>query len=186
MKTKDLILISLFAAITVVLSFFTIPIGVVPISLQTFGVYLAGGILGKKNALFSILIYVLLGVIGLPVFSGSIKSGPAAIIGPSGGFIIGFIIAAFVIGYIVDLGYNKHSNKSSKYFFISFGMIIGTLIIYILGVAQLIHYLKIDFLKAISLGVTPFLIGDGLKIVIAVIVSNIIRIQLKKEKLYIL
>ena len=93
--TKELVLIAMFAAVMAVCSWISIPIGAIPVTLQTFGVFCALSLLGGRNGSFSIAVYILLGAIGLPVFTG-FKGGLAALTGPTGGYILGFILMALL------------------------------------------------------------------------------------------
>ena len=98
-KTTYLALCGLFAALMAICSFITIPLGFtpVPVNLGTLGVFLAGGILGRKYGTISIAVYVLLGAVGVPVFAG-LRGGLGVLAGPTGGYIIGYIVAAFLAG----------------------------------------------------------------------------------------
>mgnify|MGYP004448578223 FL=1 len=102
MKTKDFVQISLFAAILCILAPLSIPLaGGIPISLSNFAVLLAGVLLGKKKGLLATLLYIFLGIVGLPVFS-SYQSGLSVLFGMTGGFIIGYIPLAYISGYFSD------------------------------------------------------------------------------------
>ena len=161
-NTKYLILTGLFAALTAIGAYIYIPLPIspVPITLQTFFTLTAGGILGKKYGFFSQLIYILLGVIGLPVFAGG-AGGIGILFGPTGGFIFGFIAA----GYISGISKNGFLNKLLY-------MILAVLSIYILGILGLMFVTKVGLIQAITMGVTPFIIGDLLKIILAAYLSN--------------
>jgi Uncharacterized conserved protein len=112
MNIRQMTLISLFAALTAVGGFISIPLYPVPLTLQTLFTLLAAMILGSVMGASSQIIYVLLGVIGLPVFAG-FKAGIGILFGPTGGFLLGFIISAYIIGKIVEL-------KKKRIFFIIF------------------------------------------------------------------
>ncbi len=103
LKTKGMVLCALFAALTGVGALIAIPLPFtpVPITLQTFFIFLAGALLGKYLGALSQLIYLLLGVVGLPVFAKG-SSGIGALLGPSGGYLVGFIPAAFLVGYLLE------------------------------------------------------------------------------------
>ena len=100
-STKDMTLIELFAAITTACSFIRIPIGPIPFTLQTFAVFATAGILGAKRGSISMIVYVLLGAVGIPVFGG--KGGYAVLAGPTGGYITGFIVSVFVAALIIKI-----------------------------------------------------------------------------------
>lgn len=181
MKTKELVLTALFAAITCVLSIISIPIGAVPITLQVFAVVLAGAILGAKLGFFSQLVYAFLGAIGLPVFSG-MTGGFSVIVGPTGGYIIGFVLAAGIIGWIVEFGYRKLKKIGSNAM-ILVAMIIGLVVIYLIGMIQLSLVLKMPISAAFKAGVVPFIGIDFIKIIAAWMVAVPVRHALKKAKL---
>lgn len=181
MNVKQMTLIALFAAVTCVLSIVTIPLGPVPFTLQVFAVVLAGAILGGKMGLFSQLIYTLIGAIGLPVFSG-MKGGIGVIVGPTGGYIIGFILAAGFIGFGVQWGEKKFIRPVSNV--VTFCvMVLGLIVIYGIGMVQLAFVLDMGMGKAFAAGVAPFLLPDFLKVVAAFAISLPIRATLKKAGL---
>lgn len=181
MNVKQMTLTALFAAVTCVLSIVTIPLGPVPFTLQVFAVVLAGAILGGKMGLFSQLIYTLIGAIGLPVFSG-MKGGIGVIVGPTGGYIIGFILAAGLIGFGVQWGEKKFTRPVSNV--VTFCvMVLGLIVIYGIGMVQLAFVLDMGMGKAFAAGVAPFLLPDFLKVVAAFAISLPIRATLKKAGL---
>ena len=169
-KIKDIVLISLFSAIIVVCSFITIP-AVVPFTLQTFAVFLCLNILGAKKGIISILIYIFLGVVGLPVFSG-FNGGIGALLNVTGGYIIGFVFSALIFWVITSV-FNKKSRKIIK-IIASFVGLIGC---YIFGTLwYVLLYIKngdsISFISALTICVLPFIIPDILKIVLSVVISE--------------
>jgi biotin transport system substrate-specific component len=111
------------------------------------------------------IIYVMLGVIGLPVFAG-FKAGIGILFGPTGGFLFGFIISAYVIGKIIEL------KKEKNIFYYFLAGIIGTIILYIIGITQLSLVTGIGIKKAIAVGMLPFLPGDILKIIAASFIAR--------------
>lgn len=100
-QVRDMTKIAIFTALLCILAPMSIPIGPVPISLTTLVIYLSLYILGMKKGTISFLIYLLLGLVGLPVFSGY-SGGPAKLLGPTGGYIIGFLFIALIGGYVID------------------------------------------------------------------------------------
>ena len=168
-KTKYLILTGLFAALTAIGAYIYIPLPIspVPITLQMFFTFMAGGLLGKKYGFFSQLIYVLIGAIGLPVFAGG-AGGIGILFGPTGGYVLGFMAAGYVAGMSKD-------NYLSKVIY----MMLGLVFIYLLGTVRLMYVVQVDFIKALTMGVTPFIIGDLIKVALAaylsVKLSNYIR-----------
>ncbi len=168
-KTKYLILTGLFAALTAIGAYIYIPLPIspVPITLQMFFTFMAGGLLGKKYGFFSQLIYVLIGAIGLPVFAGG-AGGFGVLFGPTGGYVLGFLAAGYIAGFSKDI-------------FVSnlLYMLLGLIVIYLLGTTRLMMVMQVDFIKALTIGVTPFIIGDLMKVALAaylsVKLSNYIR-----------
>lgn len=167
-KTKDMVLIAFVSALIAVCAQITIP-AAVPFTLQTLAVFLAGSILGLKRGTASVLIYILLGVIGIPVFS-NFSCGAAALLGPTGGYIIGFIATAVITGFVKD-------KFGGKLWVTALGMTIGLLVCYIFGTIWfLIVYNntkgEMDIINALHICVIPFLLFDLLKIGIAALISN--------------
>ena len=169
---RQMTLVSLFAALTAVGAFTSIPLYPIPLSLQTLFTLLAGMTLGSAIGASSQIIYVLLGVIGLPVFAG-FKAGIGILFGPTGGFLFGFIISAYVIGKIMEL------KKEKNIFYYFMAGIIGTIIIYIIGVTQLSLVTGIGTKKAIAVGMLPFLPGDILKIIAASFIASKLKLVIK-------
>jgi len=139
--------------------FLTIPMVPVPITMQTFAVLLVGSALGPARAAVSLGLYLVLGVAGLPVFAGNASGSLFAL--PSGGYIVGFVVASVVVGWFANLAWDRHVLKT----LLSFG--IGSLVIYAFGAPWLAASLHLDLWTAIMVGVVPFLIGDALKALLA-------------------
>jgi biotin transport system substrate-specific component len=164
-KTKEMILVALFAALTAVGAFIKIPIGPAPITLQFFFTALAGILLGPYLGALSQLIYVVLGLCGVPVFTAG--GGPSYIFNPTFGYLIGFIIVPFVIGKIIGMA----KKPSLLRYFLS--CILGVLIIYAIGVPYMFMIFKvvthtdITFLKTLVMGCIVFLPGDIIKCIAA-------------------
>ncbi len=162
---RGLVYAALFGAGTAAGAYIIVPIPPVPITLQTLFLYLAGALLGGRLALLSQVVYVLLGIIGLPVFAGG-KAGFGVLFGPTGGYLIGFLPAAYIVGK-----WNEVLNAPS-FPTVLVSMIVGTIPVYLLGVLQLSFVAKLDLVKAVSVGMLPFLIGDGIKIVAAALLAG--------------
>jgi biotin transport system substrate-specific component len=160
---------ALFTALIVVGAYLRIPVGPVPIVLSNFFVILAGVVLGPKWAASSVGLYLLLGVFGLPVFAGG--GGLAYLAGPTGGFLIGYLPAAVVAGFVSGRGQGNVARDFA-------GLTLGALMIYLIGVPWLKVVLKASWVESLALGIFPFLIGDGIKIVAAVIVSRIVKTRM--------
>jgi len=165
LKTDGMILCALFAALTGVGGLIAIPLPFtpVPITLQTFFTFLAGAILGKYLGALSQLIYILLGVVGLPVFAKG-SSGIGVLLGPSGGYLLGFVPAAFLVGWILE------KKEKPPLELIVLAMIVGLLAIYLPGVGWLMWVTRLSLVKALFLGALPFLPGDGVKIVVGALI----------------
>lgn len=170
MKSRDIALIALFTALTAVGSIVKIPLGFTPVSvtLQVFFVLLAGLMLGPVRGAISQAAYLIIGLVGLPVFAGG-TGGAQAIVSPSGGYLYGFIIAAFVTGLIAKF-FKNNQIGIIRVIGAFVASLAGIIVIYFFGAAQLAFVLKIDATKAIMLGVAPFIVVDLIK---AVLVSVI-------------
>lgn len=139
-----------------------IPLWPVPITMQTFGVFLIAFFFGSKKGALTILAYVSAGIAGLGVFAGY-KSGMAALLGPTSGYIIGFFFMALVVGLMIEKGFGR-TWKS-----VLVCMIVGEVLLFSCGLAGLWFYLgNASLLKVLQLGFVPFIIGDVLKVGAAV------------------
>lgn len=167
MKTKDLIICSLFAAITAILAQISIPFpGGVPLTMQTLAISLTGILLGAKRSFISQCIYMLLGAIGLPVFA-SFAGGLQIILGPTGGFILSFPLMAFIIGFICE----KTNNK----FILFLAMILGSIANYAIGTLQFSFITNSTLGKSFMLCVVPFLFTGVLKSILATLIGAKLR-----------
>lgn len=164
MKTRKLVITALFAALTASGAILTIPLpfSPVPITLQIFFTLIAGVILGSKYGALSQIVYLLMGGIGLPVFAKG-AAGFQVLLGPTAGYLWGFILCAFVVGLI--------SEKFQSWQMNVFAMLLGLIIIYILGVLGLHFVLGLSIIKAIQVGIVPFLPGDALKLIAAGLIT---------------
>lgn len=166
-KITDMVYIGLSAAIIAVCSWISIPL-TVPITLQTMGVVLISGLFGAKRGTLSTLLYILIGAIGVPVFSG-FKSGFGVLLGSTGGYIIGFIFTALIVGIVSD--------KTNKLWALILSMVVGILVCYAFGTAWFaVVYEKTNEPASLAtiLGwcVIPFLIPDAIKIALAAVLTN--------------
>jgi biotin transport system substrate-specific component len=169
---------ALFTALIIVGGYisFPIPLNPVPIVLSDFFVMLAGLFLGASWGLTAVGLFLLLGALGLPVFAGG-ASGLADLLGPRGGFLIGFFVSAGIIGYI--------SNKGRVTLFKDMlALITGNIILYACGVPWLKWVLKISWVKAVGLGLVPFIPGIVIKVAAAAILIRILRPLLKLNTYY--
>lgn len=174
LKTKKIIVISIMTAFICIISPFSmmLPISPTPISMGTFSIYLAGGLLGLKYGVISTFVYFLLGGIGLPVFAG-FMGGVSRFFAPSGGYLLGYIFIALFTGYFADKFYDKNKKL------ILVGMVVGTIICYFVGSFFMGVSLGLTLWQSLLKGVLPYVIGDMIKI----IVSYIIILEVKKRKI---
>lgn len=176
-SVKQLALTGLMAAVICVLGpvAFTIPISPVQISLGSLAVYFVVSVLGMKLGTVSVLVYILLGLAGLPVFAG-FTGGPGKLFGPTGGYIIGYIFMSLLCGFFVD----KWGNKLVLYFS---GMVLGTLVLYLFGTVWLAYQASYTFPQALAAGVLPYIPGDLIKLIAAMAAGSQIRKRLLKAGL---
>ncbi|WP_404453650.1 biotin transporter BioY [Virgibacillus necropolis] len=167
---RNMIICAMFAAITAVLAQIEIPLPLVPISGQTLAVGLTATIIGSRIGAMAMICYAAIGAVGVPVFAG-FSGGAHVLIGPTGGYIIGFIVAAFVTGLIVE--------KSN--FSITMAMlanIIGMIIILVFGMVQLKYVLDLSWSAALASGVYPFIIVGLIKAFLASWIGITVRKRL--------
>ncbi len=136
----------------------SLPFTPVPLTGQTFAVLLVGAALGSKRGTGSLTLYTVIGALGLPVFAGG-AAGMAYLAGPTLGYLVGFVVAAFVIGRLAERGLERSLRTSLLPFFA------GTLVIYTFGVGWLALLFGVE--KALTLGVLPFIVGDAIKLALA-------------------
>lgn len=172
--TGQLTLIGLMTAVLCVISPFSIPLpfSPVPFSLGTMAIYFIALILGPKSGTISVLLYLLLGAVGLPVFSG-FTGGPGKLFGPTGGYLLGYVVLTFVCGLFVQ--------KSHRKVMTLLGMLLGTFFCYTLGSIWLACQLSLTIKEALAIGVLPYLPGDIAKIALALILGTTLRTRLKKS-----
>lgn len=168
-STAKMTITALMTAITCIIGPIALPIPIspVPISLATLVIYFMAYVLGAKLSVASIGLYLLLGIVGLPVFTG-FAGGLGKVAGPTGGYMLGYLFMAFLSGYFVE-------KFPSNRFMHVLGMILGTAVCYTLGTMWLSRQLGIGFAAGLSVGVLPYLPGDAAKIAAAVIVGPQIR-----------
>lgn len=171
MKTLDMVYIALFACLMAICSWISVP-GEVPFTLQTMGVFLAIGLLGGKRGTLAVLVYILMGAVGLPVFSG-FSGGIGKLVGVTGGYIVGFLASALVMWAMEAL-------LGRKKWVLALSMVVGLLICYAFGTAWFM-VLYTSSKGAITLGavlgmcVIPYIIPDAIKIAVALLLTNILK-----------
>jgi len=166
-------LVALFAALMAAGTFIAVPIPVspVPVVLQNLFVLLAGLVLGPLLGGAAAAIYLVVGAIGLPVFAGA-KGGIAHFFGPTGGYLVGYVLAALVAGFVAG---RPRPERKTALWRLAFAAIAGALAIYVPGVLRLKAVLGADWQKALALGFLPFVVGDVVKVAIAVAVAPRLR-----------
>jgi biotin transport system substrate-specific component len=159
---------ALLAAFIAVGAWLQLPIGAVPITLQPLFVFLAGYLLGPASGAAAVALYVAAGVLGLPVFAGG-KAGLGVLLGPTGGYLVGFVLGAAVTGLAAPRGARL-------------GWIPGALagvaalaVAYLVGAARLAQVLHFDARKAFLVGVAPFIAFDAVKVALALVVARHLR-----------
>lgn len=172
LNIKQLLICAVFAAVTAVCAQIAIPLSVVPINLALLAVHLAGALLGAKLGVISIASYVLLGALGVPVFA-HFSGGIAIVTGVTGGYIMGYILAALTVGLISTKG--KHS-----YARLCAAMAAGTFVCYAFGTAWYMLQSGNALLASLTACVLPFLPGDALKIALAAYLTRRLDVPLKR------
>ena len=172
LQVRQLVYTALTTAIIAVLSQVQIPLpGLVPLSLATFGVMMAGLLLGARWGAVSVAVYLLLGAVGVPVFAG-FKGGVSALLGPTGGYLIGYLPCAALAGLSFSRGRDTFLSRCVF-------LLIGTLACYILGTAWFVHQTGRTLYESLGLCVLPFLPGDAAKILLAAFLAPRLRKAMK-------
>lgn len=167
-RTLSIVYCGAFVALIAICSWISIPL-TIPFTLQTFAVCLTTALLGTKRGTATVLVYIILGLVGVPVFSG-FKGGVGVLFGPTGGYIIGFIFTAIIVGIITE-------KCGKSYVVLAIAMIIGLAICYVFGTVWFINvYTKskepVGVMTALSWCVFPYLIPDLIKIAIATVLTK--------------
>lgn len=168
-STRTITTIGLMTAVACVLGPLSIPIGAVPLSLTSLAVYLQAYLLGWRKGAFSYVLYLLLGAAGLPVFSG-FSGGLAKLVGPTGGYLIGYLFTVIVSGWFIE----RYENSPWK---VALGMVLGAAFNYALGVSWLALQANLAFGTAMMAGMLPFLPGDAAKLALSLLLGK----KLKKR-----
>ena len=170
-KTYMLTVTALMTPVTCALAPMSVPIGPVPISLTNLAIYFALYLLGWKMGTVSYIVYLIIGIVGVPVFSG-FTGGFAKLLGPTGGYIIGFIPMAIIAGLVIE--------KSGSRILHFIAMVVGTAVCYAFGTAWFCVVMKSDVAAALGMCVFPFIPGDIAKIVIAMVAGPILKKRIQK------
>jgi biotin transport system substrate-specific component len=159
----DTFMVILSVGFLSVLANLRIPLWPVPITMQTLGVFMIAFFFGSRKGLMTIATYIIAGIAGLGVFTGY-KSGIATVVGPTGGYLLGFLIMAYFIGRMIENGYGRNWKSTLVI------MLIGEVILYSIGLTGLNLFLgNPGILRVLELGLLPFIVGDIIKIIIAII-----------------
>ena len=171
LTTKDMVYIAMFACLMAICAWISIP-GQIPFTLQTMGVFLAVGLLGGRRGTLAILVYVLMGAIGLPVFSG-FAGGFGKLLGATGGYIVGFLFSALIM-------WAMEAIPGTKKWVLPLSMVLGLLACYAFGTAWfLVVYTKskgaISLAAVLGMCVIPYIIPDAIKIACALVLTKILK-----------
>lgn len=172
LNVKQLALTGLMTAVLCILGpiALNIPISPVPISLGFLGIYFICSVLGTKLGTLSVIVYILLGLAGLPVFT-NFTGGPGKLFGPTGGYIIGYIFMALICGFFVD-------KSGGRLLLILVGMVLGSVVGYLFGTLWLAYQQSIGFVQALFLGVVPYLPFDAAKLIVGAVIGSKLRSRL--------
>lgn len=174
-SVKTMTMCAIMAALMCILGPMSIPIGPVPVSFTNFVIYLSVYLLGAKMGCISYLIYLLLGIVGLPVFSGYTGT-IAKIAGPTGGYLVSFILLALISGIVLE-----KTNRNIVWTYL--GMVAGTAVAYFFGTVWFVIQTQSTVPYALSMCVTPFIPFDLIKMVVAIVLGKAIFAALKKSSL---
>lgn len=175
--TRQMAVIGVMAAVTCILGPLSLPLpfSPVPISFTNLAIYLSAYVLGWKRGTLSYIIYLFIGLIGIPVFS-SFTGGPGKLFGPTGGYLIGFVFTALICGIFIDKWF-------SSPLLCFLGLLLGTVVCYLFGSIWLSYQGGITFGQSLMAGVIPFIPGDFIKILITLLIGSQIRKRLQKAGL---
>jgi biotin transport system substrate-specific component len=167
-NTRDLVITAMFTTVICIMAQISIPIQPIPFTLALFAIFLTGATLSPRNAFFSVLVYLLLGAFGVPVFAG-MKSGIYALTGMTGGYLMAYPLMAFITAL-----FHKYSKKY-KIVGLTCGMAISLLLCYIIGTLWFSFVTGNSFYTSLTLCVFPFILFDCIKIILAISVSIVLK-----------
>lgn len=170
-NVQNLTITALMAAVLCIMGPIVIPIGMIPVSFANLAIYLTLILLDKKKACISISVYLMLGLVGIPVFSG-FGAGAGKLFGPTGGYLIGYLALSFIGGNLLGKG-KSQGNKRVINQIMALG--VGTIGLYIIGTVWLMYQSNLSMVTALSVGVFPFVILDIIKIILAVSIGNSVK-----------
>lgn len=170
LTTYQMAVTALMAAVMCVLGPLTVPIGAVPISLANFVICLTAWLLGPKFGTLSVAVYLCIGLIGVPVFSGY-GAGLAKLAGPTGGYLVGYLLLALIGGLFIE---KSNGNPVVS----GIGLVLGDAACYVLGTAWFVFQMQCELGYALSVCVYPFIALDLAKIVVSCVVGALLRKRL--------
>ncbi len=176
-KTKNMAVTAVMTAVICVAAPVSIPVGPIPVSLATLVIFIAVYILGMKKALAAVALYLIIGLAGVPVFSG-FSAGPAKLLGPTGGYLIGYIPMVAIAGLVIDRHWKDRFKSGAA-------MAAATVVLYAIGTAWLAYSADMPIEAALAAGVLPFIPLDLVKIVISAMLGSVMRTRLEKAGLSI-
>lgn len=179
LSTRDMVLSAVFAAIIAVFAVITVPIGEIPVTLGLFGVGVAAAVLGPKRGAISVLVYVLVGLVGLPVFSG-FKGGFSVLTGATGGYLSSYIFTALIIGFAAKA--SAKLDKVPRIAVCFLGCIVGYAVCYFFGTLQFMAISDNGLAAALGMCVIPFIPFDIAKAVAVSLVAPAVSDRLKSFK----
>lgn len=164
-SVRSMVFMAIFAALICIAGPIAVPVpgNLVPISLGTFAIYLTGAMLGGKRGTISVAVYIMLGAVGLPVFT-NFMGGFAKLLGPTGGYIVGYVPLVLLTGIFAEM-------SAKKRWLMPVGMVLGTVVMYALGVAWIVVQTGADPVATTVSYVLPYLIGDSIKIALTTAIA---------------
>jgi biotin transport system substrate-specific component len=173
-EVTDFVYAALFAALIAVLGLVSIPLPIspVPVTGQSLAIMLAGSILTVRQAAFSVLTFLLIGAVGVPVFAG-LTGGIGILVGPRGGYLLGFLVGAIVIALL-------KGQNNNKWRLVFANMVGGIVVVYAFGVVWLNFVTGMGLEKAFMVGVLPYIPGDLFKVFVATVIGIAVNKQLPK------
>lgn len=185
-NVRQLALCGVMAAVICVIAPISLPIGVISLTGGTLAIYLTVYLLGGLWGTASVLVYLLVGFAGLPVFS-NYMGGAARLLGPTGGYLVGYLPMALLAGFIVQWAFRRFSGEDGKGWLTTgvqfLGLALGTAVLYAFGTAWYCFQAGVDLQKALAACVFPFIPFDLIKMVIALLVGVPVRRRLERAKL---
>ena len=169
---REMVFTAICAALICILAPRSVPVGAIPISLGTFAIYFSAALLGGKRGTVAVIVYIMLGMVGLPVFT-AMRGGVAVLFGATGGYIIGYIPLALLTGVFSDM-------KSKLHWTMPLGMVLGTVALYTFGTAWYMIMSGSTLAAALLACVVPFLAFDAVKMVLATLLAVVLRARLSR------